>query len=100
MIETALNVVWLAVALAATLAWPRCTPRTRIALACCVALLFPIISISDDFNANSSLTDAMALLVVVVIAVLMIATRHVQSIAAPALAIVTHTPSDPRSPPR
>ena len=59
--ELLLNIVWLAIALAAfarLAAWSRTEPDRRrvaaacIATACVVALLFPIISITDDLSAS------------------------------------------------
>lgn len=100
MVETALNIAWLACATAALIAAPRCTPRVRIALFCSVALLFPIISITDDFSSDSALMDALALAVFVMIAIVLVELRHVHSAAAPAYRHAFRTLSDPRSPPR
>jgi hypothetical protein len=59
--ETLLNAVWLIVAFAAFVrlaAWARAEPDRRrvaaafVATACVVALLFPIISITDDLAAS------------------------------------------------
>ena len=73
--------------------------RTRIALLCAVALLLPMISISDDITDPTS-QDAAALVMMVVFAIILCAIAHVQSITARAYVVCVATPSDPRSPPR
>ena len=101
MMETILNIAWLGIAMLAFVAAPRCTPRMRIALFCAVALLFPIISVSDDLGANTwAFDDAVALAIAIVIAVLFVAIARFHDVAAPVYAVATITPSDPRSPPR
>src|SRR5437762_3124292 len=52
MTEFLLNGIWLAVAAATMLIVPRRSPRAAVALGCVLALLFPIISASDDFSAD------------------------------------------------
>ena len=101
MIETTLNVIWLGVAAGAFLALPRSTSRARVALLCAVALLFPIISISDDFNANAwTFSNAAALAITVVIAFLLVAIARVHGARERPYTLALATPSDPRSPPR
>lgn len=101
MIETVFNAVWLALAGGVLLAALRCTPRVRVALLIAVALLFPVISISDDFNpAMNAFDDAAAIAVVVVIAFVLVALSRVHSVTEPQYAVALATPSDPRSPPR
>lgn len=101
MLELVLNGVWIAVAAGAFAAAPRRSPRTFLTLACILALLFPIISVSDDFADRSSLEEAFALLVaafallVGLVAVSRLDARNER----PSLVFVT-APSDPRSPPR
>ena len=100
MIETALNAIWLLVASGVLVVAPRCTTRTRIALLCAVALLFPIISISDDFNNDaSSRLDVAALAVLLFIAIVFVAIARIAHVEEPRYAIALITPSDPRSPP-
>ena len=102
MIETALNAVWIALAIGVLFAAPRCTPRVRVALFCALVLLFPIISISDDISANTATSpdEVAALAIAMVIAFLLIAVFRVHSVAEPAYAVTFAAPSDPRSPPR
>ena len=69
--ETILNLVWVAVALASTvlwfLRWPLCkrkpTGRVRaevIALGCAILLLFPVISLTDDLHPEILAVDAVS----------------------------------------
>ena len=101
MIETALNAVWLVLAGSVLLATMRSTPKVRVALLIAVALLFPVISISDDFNpAINTFDEAAAVVVVVVLAFMLVALSRVHSITEPVYVLALATPSDPRSPPR
>src|SRR5438552_1173623 len=104
MLETALNAVWLVFASGALIAAPRCTPRMRVALLCALALLFPIISITDDVNAERtspvSSDQLAAIIVSILIGILVVAFLHGYTVRARAYAICLTTPSDPRSPPR
>src|SRR5436305_7390912 len=102
MIELFFNVVWLAVAVAAFTVVPRRSSRATLGIACILALLFPIISVSDDLALDgNSLEEALAIIVcMLLLAVALIALARVErAIAAPALILVA-IPSDPRSPPR
>jgi hypothetical protein len=95
--ELTLNLIWMAVAAAAFIAAPRRSLRVCIAL---VALLFPIISASDDVNAIGTFTDATATIVVTVVLMLeLVAIARIRATSAPLYAIHLATPSDPRSPP-
>lgn len=102
MIELVLNVVWVAVVAGAFAVIPRRSSRATLALTCILALLFPIISVSDDMALSSnSLEEALAIIVsiLVLVAAFMAVARVEHELAAPALILVT-IPSDPRSPPR
>jgi len=102
MIELVLNAVWLAVVAGAFTVIPRRSSRVTIAVACILALLFPIISVSDDLALDgNSLEEALAIIVTLLVLVAgFIALARVEHVlAAPALILVT-IPSDPRSPPR
>lgn len=99
MVETALNAVWIVIAAGTLAVAPRCTARMRMALLCGVAMLFPIISISDDFT-NPSPQDTAAIMVMIIIAIVLTAVAHVHSVSARMHAFCVATPSDPRSPPR
>jgi len=101
MIELVLNAVWLAVVAVAFTVIPRRSSRVTIAVACILALLFPIISVSDDLALDgNSLEEALAIIVTLLILVAgFIALARVQhELSAPALILVA-IPSDPRSPP-
>ena len=67
--ETFLNLVWLAITVAAVWLWrcrwivsrktPRHTPRMEaVALVCVLALLFPVISLTDDLHPETVAVDA------------------------------------------
>src|ERR1043165_6520479 len=64
MTELILNGIWLAVAVAAMVAVPRSSKRGTIALVCVLALLFPIISASDDFSADRETLERAAVAIV------------------------------------
>ena len=98
--ELTLNLIWLAVAVAAFMLAPRGSRSTTIALACGLALLFPIISATDDFNADITFNDAAAAIVVtIVLCMALMAIARVRATNAPAYIVHLATPSDPRSPP-
>jgi hypothetical protein len=102
MIELVLNAVWLAVVAGAFTVIPRRSSRVTLAVACILALLFPIISVSDDLALDgNSLEEALAIIValLVLVAGFLALARVEHELAAPALILVT-IPSDPRSPPR
>jgi peptidoglycan/LPS O-acetylase OafA/YrhL len=98
--ELTLNILWFAVAVA-TLVYNRNRPRrVLLALLCAVALLFPIISVSDDLNQSRTFNEPAA--AVAMIMVLMVAFLTIERLRTkPQRAFATHisTPSDPRSPP-
>jgi hypothetical protein len=67
--ETLLNLVWLAVAVAAIWLWrfhwsvsrrnPRhSTSMEAVAMVCVLALLFPVISLTDDLHPETAVVDA------------------------------------------
>jgi len=102
MFELLLNAVWLAVAAGALAIVPRRSSRATFAVACILALLFPIISVSDDLALDgNSIEQALAIIVtaILLVAGLIALARVEHELAAPALILVT-IPSDPRSPPR
>jgi hypothetical protein len=102
MIELVLNAVWLAVVAGAFTVIPRRSSRVTLAVACILALLFPIISVSDDLALDgNSLEEALAIIVslLILVAGFMAVARVEHELAAPALILVA-VHSDPRSPPR
>jgi hypothetical protein len=98
--ELTLNLIWMAIAAAAFVAAPRRSMRVSIALVCGLALLFPVISVSDDLNADRTFNDASAAIVVTVVLLLgLVAIARIRSTSAPLYAVHLATPSNPRSPP-
>ena len=98
--ELTLNLIWMAVAAAAFIAAPRRSTRVSIALVCGLALLFPIISASDDMNADRTFNDMSAAIVMAIVLMLvLVAIARIHATSAPLYAVHLATPSDPRSPP-
>jgi|SRR5205814_6097326 len=98
--ELALNLLWLGVVMTGFVLVPK--RRSRLvwfALIAASALLFPIISVSDDFNADRTANDAAALVAIITLAVAFVAIARVRAQATQLRALVVVTPSDPRSPP-
>lgn len=102
MTELILNLVWAAIALGAFVFAPRRDARSLVALGCLVALLFPIVSVSDDLNVNAASffeTLAAILAAACVFFALVAMSRVVfEAHVAPSFVFVVH--ADPRSPPR
>jgi len=98
-----LNLIWLALVVVTMLVVPRRSRHATIALTCVLALLFPIISASDDFSADRETFERAAVAIVAVVllafAALVPLGRLERRRARIALVHVA-TPSDPRSPPR
>ena len=99
MTELVLNFAWAAIALLAFALAPR---RDRTALAavfCLVALLFPIVSVSDDLNADTATLYAAILAAVAIIFALVPMSRVLfDARVSRSFVLVVH--ADPRSPPR
>src|ERR1044071_1260796 len=105
--ELLLNIVWLAIALTAfarLASWSRTEPDRRrvaaafVATACVVALLFPIISITDDLSASVAAVEEMvavrrvmaaAAQLIVAVALTLVAFVHAESFALPAAPTLT-----------
>ena len=102
MTEIILNLAWATIALVAFALAPRRDVRALAALGCVIALLFPIVSVSDDLNLDAATlfeTFAAILAAVgIVFALVAVSRVHVESRVLPAFALVVH--ADPRSPPR
>lgn len=101
--EQILNLIWIAVAIGvpAVVLPRRHDARTIAALFCFLALLFPIVSASDDMMADRTLLDAFA--AVLVGFVLSLSLIVISRLAAhhPLMLLLALQPhSDPRSPPR
>ena len=100
--ESLLNLAWLAIAFLAsvTVLSRRRDPRTIVALLGVLALLFPIISISDDFNADRTLEETVAVLVILCAVVSLIALFRLTVLPLTPPPVHRVVLSDPRSPPR
>ncbi len=98
--ELTLNLIWMAIAAVAFVAAPRRSMRVSIALLCGLALLFPIISASDDLNADRTFNNVSAAIVMaIVLMLLLVAIARIRATSSPLYAVQLATPSDPRSPP-
>jgi hypothetical protein len=99
--ENFLNLLWLMIAAAALLAAPRRQRHALLALGCALALLFPIVSLSDDLADRDTLEEALAIFVkAVTLAVTFVALGLIESIR-PRRARLSLIPlCDPRSPPQ
>lgn len=102
MTEMLLNAVWLALAGTVLMMVPRRSGRATIALLCVLALLFPIISASDDFNADQTLEQAALAIMAALLLIFagLVALGHLEHRDERVALIHVATPSDPRSPPR
>jgi len=99
--ENLLNLIWIAVSVGLFLAVRPKQRHVQIALICAIALLFPIISASDDMSADrDTLRDAAALapLFLAIIALMALALLEQPNVTWRRLLIPVK--SDPRSPPR
>jgi hypothetical protein len=87
--------------LTAFLVVPARSRNASFALLCALALLFPIVSISDDLSADRTraFNEAAAIIVLLVLLVTFIAVARLREVTAPLFVIQVATPSDPRSPP-
>ena len=98
--ELALNLVWLVVAGAGLALVPKRSRLVWYALLCAAALLFPIISVSDDMHDDWALNDAVAAIAVtIVLAVAFVVVAHLRFFPPAVYAVHVATLSDPRSPP-
>jgi hypothetical protein len=100
LLELTLNLAWLAIAFAGAVYCITRQPsrRTVFAFACALALLFPIISVSDDINGTFN-TDTAVVLAITVMLVGLIPLARLRAVAANFHAVAVATPSEPRSPP-
>ncbi|HSP35127.1 MAG TPA: hypothetical protein VLU46_12485 [Thermoanaerobaculia bacterium] len=106
MTEQLFNVVWFAVAMMSfAIVLPRVKPQRRVhaalVLAAVTALLFPVISISDDLNVDWSSQEVVAVLSILTALFLALAAiARLTPAATQLVAFETVDLSDPRSPPR
>src|SRR5438552_7889496 len=98
--ELLLNLVWLMIVVAGFTLVPKRSGHVWLVLACIAALLFPIVSASDDMNADRTFNDAAAAIVVsLVLVVAFVTVGRLRSTQFTRYAVQVATPSDPRSPP-
>jgi hypothetical protein len=98
--ELLLNLAWVSIVATSFLFVPRRSARVWLVLACVAALLFPIISASDDMNADRTFNDpAAAIVVSLVLVVAFVTVARLRATRFSRYAILVATPSDPRSPP-
>jgi len=101
MTELLLNLTWAAIAISAFAFAPRRDRRALAAIACLVALLFPIVSVTDDLSADTTLFETFAAIlaaVAVLFGLVAMARVFHETLAGRELVLVVH--ADPRSPPR
>ena len=101
-IEQLLNLAWVALAIGsfARLLTHRRGPRALMALAFTMALLFPIISVSDDFNADRTVNDAALLIPLLAVIAALVAIALIETLPRTHRVVILAVQSDPRSPPR
>jgi len=98
--ELALNLSWLVIVVTGFVLVPKRSGHAWVVLACIAALLFPIISASDDMNAYRTFNDAAAALVVsLVLGVAFVTVARLRAAQFTRYAVHVATPSDPRSQP-
>lgn len=102
MMELLLNFAWAAIAITSFAFAPRRDTRALATLVCVLALLFPIVSASDDLSADaSSLAKALsAILAAAGITIALVAMSRVVLDARRLASFVLIVHADPRSPPR
>jgi hypothetical protein len=99
--ESLLNLTWIAVAAGLLAAVRPKRGQILVAVLCAVALLFPIISASDDFAADrGALRDAAVLAALSIIVATLMALALLESPRVTWRRILLPVKSDPRSPPR
>jgi Na+/H+ antiporter NhaD/arsenite permease-like protein len=100
--ENLLNLLWIGIAIAALLTAPRRSGRVSLALGCALALLFPIVSVSDDLLTDrDSFEEALAIVVkAVILLIAMVTIARIESIRPRRVTLLFVPPSDPRSPPQ
>ena len=98
--ELLLNLAWLTIAATGLVLAPKRSGHVWLILACVAALLFPIVSASDDINTDRTFNDAAAAIVVsLVLAVGLVTVARLRAAQFTRRAVHVATPSDPRSPP-
>lgn len=98
--ELVLNLIWLAIAVTALVYNRNSSRRVMLAVICVLALLFPIISVSDDLNSSRTFNEpAAAVVMIMVLMVAFVTIERLRKMRLCAMSFDVATPSDPRSPP-
>ncbi|HEY8133660.1 MAG TPA: hypothetical protein VII12_17410 [Thermoanaerobaculia bacterium] len=100
--EVFLNLLWIGIAIAALLTAPRRSGRVSLALGCALALLFPIVSVSDDLLTDrDALEEALAVVVkAVILSIALVTIARIELLRPRRVTLLVVPPSDPRSPPQ
>ncbi len=100
--ETFLNLLWLAIAVTALLTTPRRSIHAFLAIGCVLAVLFPVVSVSDDLMADhDSFEEALAIVVeAVILLIALVSVADIEPVRLRRAAFVPVVSADPRSPPR
>jgi len=98
--EVFLNLLWIGIAIAALLTAPRRSGRVSLALGCALALLFPIVSVSDDLLTDrDAFEEALAVVVkAVILTITLVTIARIESLRPRRVTLLVVPPSDPRSP--
>jgi uncharacterized membrane protein len=98
--ELLLNLSWLMIVATGFTLVPKRSGHVWLILGCIAVLLFPIVSASDDMNADRTFNDAAAAIVVsLVLVVAFVTVARLRAAQFTRYAFHVATPSDPRSPP-
>lgn len=99
--ELFVNLLWLAIAITALVSVRKRPRRVQLAVGCALALLFPIVSVSDDLLPDRAMyEDAPALVVeAVIFAITFVTIARVETPRTRRAALIVVTSADPRSPP-
>jgi hypothetical protein len=99
--ELFVNLLWLAIAISALASVRKQPRRVQLAVGCALALLFPIVSVSDDLLPDRAMyEDGPGLIVEAVTLVIVLMTfARLEAPRTLRAAMIVLTSADPRSPP-
>lgn len=100
--ESTLNILWALIGVGLFVTVRPKNRQVQVALLCAVALLFPIISVSDDLSpaADRALEEAALLVPLVLVSIALIALALLDMPRMHWRRVLLPVQSDPRSPPR
>ncbi len=100
--ELFLNLLWLTIAVVALITVPRRTGHSLLALGCALALLFPIVSVSDDLLTDrEAFEEALAIVVkAVILAVAFVTIARIDPFRVRRVTLLLVHSHDSRPPPR